>query len=442
MDWRWLAWQLYDGEIWRPAAAAYDSLLQSQWASDGQIRQLQAERLADTLRFALNAVPFYRELGLPPRLEAFPVISRQTLRAESRRLRAEGITGRITEWHTGGSSGEPVAVFVDAPAQALRRAALLRGDLWGSTLRPTDAQAGLWASRRDSGKLKGLRARLYDKLFNRFIYSCFEMNAERAAELNRCFRREQPGLLYGPTTAIQAFMHFGRQAGIQPWRFQKVIPCGERCSLDDAAELESFFGSFVTDRYASNEMGPIASRCEHRTWHVNSEMHYLEVLREDGSIADHGRGRLLCTSLVTRALPLIRYDIGDFVDLTAVDCPCGRGLQTFTSMEGRVSDQVKCPDGRWINLCTFNSYFQHLPLRKYRFIIEDETRLSFLLQADETISSGEMAALREHFDQHLAGHFEYEIRQVESIPSLPNGKNPYVVNEVHNRRVNPQAQSS
>ncbi len=437
MDWRWLAWQIYDPEIWRSTALAYDQLLQSQWLTPGQLEQLRAQRLEETLHFAVSAVPYYRNLYLSPKLEAFPVITRAMLRRHAEELLAPHQNeGRITRWNTGGSTGEPVTVYVDAAAQALRRAALLRGDLWGTSLRPTDPQAGLWASARDSGKVRGIKAKLFDRLFNRYIFNCFEMNEARATELNKHFAWTRSRLLYGPTTAIQAFMHFGRRAGISPWRFEKVVPCGEQCSLEDSSRMEEFFGCSVADRYASNEMGLIASRCEHKTWHLSSELILLEVQREDGSISTEGRGRLLCTSLISRAMPLIRYEIGDIVDLTPVDCSCGRGLQTFCSMEGRVSDLIKCSDGRWINLCTFNSFFQHLPLVKYRFIIEDEGRMTFLMQSERELLASELEPIREHFRQVLGADFSFEMQQVETIPVLPSGKSPYVVNRLHSRLVN------
>ncbi|MCC7478124.1 phenylacetate--CoA ligase family protein [bacterium] len=425
MDWRWLGWQLYDGEIWRPTAAAYDALLQSQWASPAELAALRAERLELILRYALETVPYYRGSGLPARLESFPVITRQTLRDQAAALQPEHAPpGRISRWQTGGSTGEPVTVSVDIEAQATRRAALLRGDLWGSRLRPTDPQAGLWASSRDSGKLRSLRARLYDRFFNRFVFNCFEMTPARAREVNQDFADCGARLLYGPSSAVLAFMHFAREAGIEPWQFEKVIPCGEHCSAEDALEMSAFFGGFAVDRYASNEFGPIASRCEYRNWHLNSELLAAEVLLDDGSISTAGRGRLLLTSLCNRAMPLIRYELGDFADLSPLACPCGRGLQTFSSLEGRITDHIRCPDQRWVNLCTFNSYFQHLPLRKYRFVIEAQHRISFLLQADQDLPTGDLDSLRAHFETLLGEPFRFTVRQVAEIPSLPAARTP------------------
>ena len=68
---------------------------------------------------------------------------------------------------------------------------------------------------------------------------------------------------------------------------------------------------------------------------------YVEVLRPDGSPARAGEvGMVVVTDLVNRAMPIIRYQVGDTAALASGQCRCGRGLPLLDSIAGRVADYV------------------------------------------------------------------------------------------------------
>jgi phenylacetate-CoA ligase len=47
-------------------------------------------------------------------------------------------------------------------------------------------------------------------------------------------------------------------------------------------------------------------------------------------------------------MPFINYDIGDS-GVPGVACPCGRGLPTLASVEGRLGEAIRTPGGRIIS---------------------------------------------------------------------------------------------
>ena len=72
----------------------------------------------------------------------------------------------------------------------------------------------------------------------------------------------------------------------------------------------------------------------------------MEVLGEDGRPCAPGEtGRVVLTTLHNFALPLIRYEIGDFAEVGA-PCDCGRGLPVLKRIHGRRRNMIVLPDGR------------------------------------------------------------------------------------------------
>src|SRR5262245_52985753 len=84
-------------------AAGVASLQRSQWQCADRIRQHQHERLAETLAFALERVPYYRSLGVdanscrasyrdaPAWFARFPVLTKHDLQAAGRSMLADGV---------------------------------------------------------------------------------------------------------------------------------------------------------------------------------------------------------------------------------------------------------------------------------------------------------------------------------------------------------------
>src|SRR6185295_14515719 len=97
------------------------------------------------------------------------------------------------------------------------------------------------------------------------------------------------------------------------------------------------WGVGVVDVYSSEECGQIALQCpEHEQYHVQSESVLVEVLDDEGRPCAPGTiGRVVLTTLQNFAMPLIRYDIGDFAE-PGPACPCGRALPVLTRIVGRV----------------------------------------------------------------------------------------------------------
>ena len=56
---------------------------------------------------------------------------------------------------------------------------------------------------------------------------------------------------------------------------------------------------------------------------------------------------MVITDLHNFAMPLIRYEIGDYAEAGDL-CPCGRGLPVITRIVGRVHNMLTLPSGEQV----------------------------------------------------------------------------------------------
>ena len=84
----------------------------------------------------------------------------------------------------------------------------------------------------------------------------------------------------------------------------------------------------------------MAWQCGHARYHLNFESTYLEM-PELG-----GRCPLVFTTLVNRAMPLIRFSIGDQATVSDEPCACGRQSAWLSQIEGREGELITLPSGR------------------------------------------------------------------------------------------------
>ena len=120
---------------------------------------------------------------------------------------------------------------------------------------------------------------------------------------------------------------------------------GEPWSEDMRTEIERLLGIKATDNYGLSEIiGPgVSYEClEQNGMHI-AEDHFLpEIIDpETGLVQPLGEpGELVLTSLTKEALPVIRYRTGDMTSLMPEPCPCGRTHVRMAKTRGRTDDML------------------------------------------------------------------------------------------------------
>src|SRR5690606_23230962 len=100
-----------------------------------------------------------------------------------------------------------------------------------------------------------------------------------------------------------------------------IFPTAETITPEIRNTIESFFNTKLFDQYASSEGAPFIIECREGNLHQELQSGVFEVLDDNNEPTNIGR--LVVTSFSSYGTPLIRYDIGDLIELSDKTCTCG-----------------------------------------------------------------------------------------------------------------------
>lgn len=301
---------------------------------------LHERRLQEVLGFARARVPLYRtgewQAALSvsgEQLERWPVLEREVLRDRIEELRA--LPKR--PWHvverTSGTTGTPIAIVLTSRDVTWRWAQRYRALLWHGI--PIGVR-----TLRVSRVARPFR----DRVLNQENVPT-PLTPETLAEAARFLRRERPGLIFGPPSALFVLSRYlGEADTAGPLaRFARVG--GEQLFPFQRAEIERSLAERVVDSYGCTEVGPVAGECPAGSLHVFSEHVHLEILRGDDPVEIGEFGDITVTALNNTAMPLVRCRIGDQGRLSPDRCSCGLPHPVLADLQARTGDTFLAADG-------------------------------------------------------------------------------------------------
>ena len=237
--------------------------------------------------------------------------------------------------------------------------------------------------------------------------------------------------IYAYTSSLANLARHILDLGIEAPRLKVVVTNAEPVTPQQRRLIETAFSCPVRESYGMSEELAAAGECEHGVMHLWPDAGHVEVLRDDSPdpVAPGETGRLICTGLVHREMPLIRYEVGDrgAVIWPEEPCACGRAMPHLASLEGRTTDNLVTTDGRsvfWIN-----PVFYGLPLHEAQVVQEELGRIVVNVVPEPAFGATDERSIKEGLRRRL-GDVSVELRKVDAIARGPNGKFKAVVSKV------------
>ena len=173
----------------------------------------------------------------------------------------------------------------------------------------------------------------------------FDIRLPPADQVEHLIEEKIGYMLTYPTNAAALARHC-RAAGLRLPHLRGILTFGETTPEGLRELCRDVFDVPVIDAYSSEEAGYISIQCPgHVHHHIISEGMKVEVLDEDGQPCGPGEtGRVVVTPLHNFAMPLFRYEVGDYAEMGS-PCSCGRTLPVLNRVLGRTRDRVRMPDG-------------------------------------------------------------------------------------------------
>lgn len=360
----------------------------SQWFPPEQLRAYREKRLRRIIRQCYYHVPYYRRLfdrqHLKPRdirkiehLSRLPFLSKEKARTNESRLRADNAWRfRPVVACTSGTSGVPLRFLLDKPSNILEFVYYWRH--WS------------WAGYRLGNRFAELRydfflmrPRLMDRMWHfqpvlqRLLLSSLQLSRERIGEYAAVLRKLRPRFLHGLPTHLHTLSLFLREAGLDDIELEAVFTTGETVMPHHRDMIEKTFGCRVLDSYGHMERCVAISQCPQAGYHLNAEYGILELADERRSESGEVGGRIVATSLHKMAMPFLKYEMEDELEVYGEErrCPCGRTLPLVKALHGRRRDVIRTPDGREITW-QFVVFHQVRGVRLYQFVQDEIDQLT------------------------------------------------------------------
>lgn len=399
------------------------------------IRSSMERRKAIVEYHALHS-PIYKEKlngFLPNDFESLPIIKKSDFQRPLETLISDEYSLRdLYIGNTSGSSGHPFFYAKNKESHAIVHAIIER--LYAEHgLSVCDKQARFYGIPM-KGKSRYVEL-IKDLLLNRVRFPIFDLSDEALKSFVNRFRRIKFSYVYGYTSAIVLFSKYLIKnnlvlISICP-TLRACIVTSEVCTAEDRKLIEKAMGVKIINEYGCSEAGMVAFEDAEGVWRLVEDDSYFEIVDANGNVLPEGEeGRLLITNFSNRALPFIRYEVGDLATISHDEK--GRYLESLT---GRISDVIKLPSGRLAGGLSFY-YISRSIMEEKAFIKEfivRQTRLDtfeFDIVSDIPMTHDLEIELSKKMDEYLEPNLKIVLNMVDHITRPESGKIKHFYSEL------------
>lgn len=410
------------------------SLLQSEFNSASANRTLQNNLFNHVANIAIKQTQFYRnyfrtnecllksEWNIKD-LCQFPVIQKSELQKNTLHFVNESIVknNRYITFYTSGSTGTPLKVYSTREHRSNHYAFFSRLRI-NRGLQEIPRRATLFGRIIIPPKQKMPPFWRYDWAQKNLLMSSYHLSkANLSAYINK-LRSYKPEEIFSYPSSLYELARYINENNQRPLSTPLVMTTAEHLSDYQRLEIEKAFTCKVINQYGCTEMAFFASECEFGCMHVSPEHGFVEILKEDGTIATEGRGELIATGFVNTTMPVIRYRVGDIVTLTSeYECKCGRNTQVFTSVDGRVDDTIYKLDGTPVG--RIDPIFKGDLKIKAACVVQDNNGdIDIKVIPKEGFSKADKQSLIFEMHRRVGTDISVNVTEVVSLPKSRNGK--------------------
>ncbi|MCB1303307.1 MAG: phenylacetate--CoA ligase family protein [Leptospiraceae bacterium] len=404
--------------------------------SEGSIVRFQEGRIKKLLRHAFHHCEFYRQKyrdhGVQPEdfrsladLELFPTVSKEEL-ISAMECGALGLPDQATiESVSSGSSGRVIRVHHgvrNTSAYAVGRYRILNmtGELmpWSKTLY-------VYTSEFPARSLFGLFP-------SRFVSTLNDLH-----DTLKTIRSYRPHILcIYPSRLIELMSIISAQEG--PRLGIRFISLNSETSyIEQRRTMAEFFQCSVLDEYSTEELGWVASECEHGSYHLWEDMCYVEVVEPDAdrSAGTGQLGEIVGTNLHNFTTPFIRYRQADLGAIDSQPCHCKRRFRKLQSLVGRKNDAFKFADQILSPSFLLDSVYELLldgkfPIVDFCMIQEDLSTVRFQYVAHGDVRNNLESRLEESLRRRFPREISILIERPNTLEKTATGKRNPIISKI------------
>jgi phenylacetate-CoA ligase len=395
----------------------------------------QMNALRETIGNARRNVPHYAnyahaEIRTLADLRRLPVLERETVRHNHEQFLSAGTPARrrIRAGTTGTTGGNLSVAFTEELARA-NWACLLRQWAWAG-VEAQEPRVTLFGSRVVPAECSKAPYWVYNLPERQILMSIFHLGEKTAPAYLDFLHKQEGKILEGFPSVLGILADFAVNRG-EATRMRTIFTSGEPLYPACRAKIEAAFQCKVFDSYGMTEYCGLIHECAHGQMHLVPEFGFLEILDEGGEPVREGEeGFFAWTGFLNRAMPLIRYRIGDRGRwLRGAACGCGLQFPLVIPTITRESEILRCPDGRLFSPRALNQLLKDATLLRFcQFVHDRPERVIVRAVAANGRASEDMMLIRSKL-QNLLGAAMRVTAEIAAEPLVrPGGKIPLIIN--------------
>ena len=406
----------------------------------------QMTRFNEIWKDAYLNVPFYRDWKvyhhLPDKIDnlselvSWPALTKADLRNIGQFKRTDAPEPKDSLM-TGGSTGEPVRLpsWGDSMAGVSQ---LLGRRAYG--LEPGDRMVLLWGHEHLYGtgwrrKVNAFKRRLKDWLAGWMRISAYDLSNLAMRQAYGIIEKFHPKCLIGFSTAVLAFVRQNHAYAHELTSVKVILCTAGPLTPDEKQEIIDFFTASSESmvpklcmEYGSVECGIMAyTRPRDGEYDVFWNTHLLQAQKQPD-----GEYKNLVTRLTDCYVPLIRYDVGDYLELDPADEEQNaRSVLEIKSVKGRPNEMLKFKCGVSFFGALIGDCVKQVPeiISSQIAVDEENDVLEIRVTAKSPLPDTALSLVVNRFTLTVADTKKLTIRvvQVEKLFTTVGGKVPRVV---------------
>jgi len=407
------------------------------------------------LKWVAKEIPFYKKIKFNKiSLEAFPIINKSIwidnysdlnnlnlhyndLYAEAKKQEISrdfhGLYHGYTIGLSSGTSGKPGIILVSKNERAIWVATILKNII------------GLKLKKRKVAFFLRSNSTLYESVKSKLLeFSYFDLSLP-LEQLEQQLMEYKPEIIVAPSTVLNKILENHDSVSLN--NLEQIIAVAE--VFDDLTKnaLKNQFPKVqLSEVYQATE-GLLAYTCRLGNMHFNSnqihaEFEDLPMANESESLPnDVLRKQLIITDFTRKAQPLIRYRMGDIVQISQNLCPCGNLNTRIYKIEGRQEDFLQFDNKVGDSIYLFPDSVRQWIIQSSQNVID-----FYVTQLDNKTVHVQLNIMESEFEivkQFIQRKFD-EFSQVNGLESISlnfsigeinqplNRKNSRVINKTRN----------
>jgi phenylacetate-CoA ligase len=418
-----------------PMVSAMETIDRIDRAGRAAIDDYHLDRVNELLSWVDERVPFYKGralVGSAPggrlatlgEMTGLPILTKSEVRTNQAALIAAGV--KTYYGHTSGTTGSPLQVWYDRGQLTWNRAAekVMRSR---AGVAPDDRVAVIWGRAIVQRTRRRPPYWMVNDADRELWLSAFHVGRGTSPLYFDAIRRYRAVALETYPSLAYVLAKLAIESG-EKIKFKTVMTSSETLFPFQREIIQEAFGAEVFDFYGVAERVAFAVECKrHDGPHLLESFGYVEPTPASAAGTGHA---LVATGLTNRAMPLIRYAMGDVTTVVDKPCACGLTSRRLAPVTSKQEDVLVTPDGRFVSPSILTHPFKPLVgVLRSQIIQERVDELIVRLETDANFDVGQEVELTRALVDRMGPGVDIRIVK-EPVFESSGGKFRWVVSRV------------